>query len=81
VKLKHLIGIAGLTVFLASWIAVGVGFAIHVDKSTWVILVVVAAFATEALIWCIAAVLGLGILEARNRIWRWLRKPFTRMHR
>ena len=79
-KLKHLIGIAGLTAFLASWIAVGLGFAIHVNKSTWVILVVIAAFATEALIWCIAAMLGLGILEARKKIWRWLKKP-SKMHR
>jgi hypothetical protein len=78
VKLKHLIGIAGLTVFLASWIAVGVGYAMHVDKSTWVVLVVIAAFASEALIWCIAAMLGLGIVEARNRIWLWLKKPFRK---
>ena len=79
-KLKYLIGIAGLTAFMASWIAVGVGFAIHVDKSTWVILVVTAAFTTEALIWCIAAMFGLGILEARKGIWRWLKKPFAKMH-
>jgi hypothetical protein len=76
VKLKSLIGIAGLTAFLGSWIAVGVGYLMHVDKSTWVTLVVIAAFATEALFWCVAFMLGVGIVEARHKIWRWLKQPF-----
>ena len=80
-KLKHLVGIAGLTAFLASWIAVGVGYVMHVDKSTWVVLVVIAAIASEALFWCVAFMLGLGIVEARSKIWRWLKKPFHRRHR
>ena len=80
-KLKHVIGIAGLTAFLASWIAVGVGYVMHVDKSTWVVLVVIAAFASEALIWCVAFMLGVGIVEARSKIWGWLKKPFRRRHR
>ena len=78
-KLRNIVGIVGLAVFVASWIAVAVGFAIHVDKRTWVILVVIAAVATEAMIWCSALMLGLGVLEARSRIWRWMRKPFTRI--
>jgi hypothetical protein len=81
VKLKYLIGIAGLTAFLASWIAVGVGYLMHVDKSTWVALVVIAAFASEALVWCIAAMLGLGVVEARKKIWQRLKKPFQGRHR
>jgi hypothetical protein len=81
VKLKHVVGIAGLTAFLASWIGVGVGYLIHVEKSTWVVLVVIAAFATEALFWCVAFMLGLGIVEARGRIWRWLKQPFQRTQR
>jgi hypothetical protein len=81
VKLKHLVGIAGLTAFVASWIAVGVSYLIHVEKSTWVVLVVIAAFATEALFWCIAFMLGVGIVEARSRISGWLKKPFQRRQR
>lgn len=80
-KLKHIIGIAGLAAFLASWVAVGIGYASHVDKSTWVILVIIAAFASEALVWCLAAMFGLRVLGARKEIWQWLKKPFTRMHR
>lgn len=73
-NLKRLVGIAGLTIFLASWIAVGVGYAMQVDKSTWVALVVIAAFATEGLFWCVAFMLGLGMVEARKKIWRWLKE-------
>jgi hypothetical protein len=75
VKLKYLVGIAGLAIFLASWIAVGVGYLVHVEKSTWVALVVIAACASEGLFWCVAFMLGVGIVEARNRIWAWLKDP------
>jgi hypothetical protein len=78
VKLKNLVGMVGLTVFLASWIAVGVAYVMHVDKSTWVTLVVIAAFASEGLFWCVAFMLGVGIVEARNRIWQWLKKSFRK---
>jgi hypothetical protein len=81
VKLKHLIGFVGLIAFLASWIAVGVGYLVHVEKSTWVVLVVIAAFATEGLFWCVAFMLGLGVVEARSKIWGWLKRPFRRKHR
>lgn len=77
-KPRILIAIAGLAVFLASWIAVAVGYALGVDKSTWVLLVVIAACATEALVWCVAFVLGLSLVAARSRIWQWLKKPFRR---
>lgn len=73
-KLKHLIGLVGLLAFLASWIAVGVGYVMHVEKSTWVVLVVIAAFATEGLFWCVAFMLGMGLVEARKKIWRALKK-------
>jgi hypothetical protein len=81
VKLKHVVGIAGLAAFVASWIAVGVGYLIHVDKGTWVILVVIAACASEGLFWCIAFMLGVGIVEARTKIWTWLKQPFRNSSR
>lgn len=77
-KLKHLIDLTGAVVFLAAWAAVGVGYVLHVEVTTWTALVVVAAFASEALIWCLAAMLGLSVFEARRRIWRWLTGPFGR---
>jgi hypothetical protein len=77
-KLKHVIGLTGLAVFLLAWTAVGVGFVLRVDVTTWTILVVIAAFASEALIWCTAAMLGLTVFEARRAIWRFLTRPFRK---
>ena len=57
---------------VAAWAAVGVGYWMEVSRGTWVILVVVAALATEGLFWALAAALGLSVLDARKRIWRWI---------
>lgn len=56
----------------AAWAAVGIGYWMDVSRGTWVILVVVAALATEGLFWALAAALGLSVLDARKRIWRWI---------
>lgn len=77
-KIKHLIGLAGATVFALAWAAVGVGVLTGVDRATWTVLFVVAAFATEGLVWCIAVMLGLSAFEARRRIWRWVSRPFRK---
>jgi cytochrome c biogenesis protein CcdA len=55
---------------VAAWVALGVGLYLDVSRDTRIILAVVAAVATEALFWSIAATLGLSVLEARKRIWR-----------
>ncbi len=57
---------------VAAWGAVAVGYWLEVSRATWVILVVVAAVATEGLFWSVAAALGLSVLDARKRIWRWV---------
>src|SRR5690606_2912955 len=57
---------------VAAWGAVAVGYWLGVSRATWVILVVVAAVATEGLFWSVAAALGLSVLDARKRIWRWV---------
>ena len=77
-KLKHLIGVAGATAFLVAWSVVAAALAIGVDKMTWTILVTIAAFATEAFIWCLAAMLGLSVFDARRKIWRWMTTPLRR---
>jgi hypothetical protein len=77
-KLKHVIGLAGAAAFLAAWTAVAIAFVLRVDPRTWTILVVVAAFASEALVWCLAAMLGLSVFEARRSLWRVLTSPFRR---
>lgn len=55
---------------VAAWVALGVGLWLDVSRQTRIILAVVAALATEALFWSVAATLGLSVLEARKRIWR-----------
>ena len=77
-KLKHLIGLAGGAAFLAAWVAVAIGYLLQVGPATWTLLVVIAAFASEALIWCLAAMLGLTVFEARRAIWRRLAAPFRK---
>jgi hypothetical protein len=72
---KVVLGIAG-AVCLASWIGVGVGVALDADKPVRVVLVVIAAFATEGLFWSIAAVLGVSVVQARKQIWAKLTSPF-----
>ena len=57
---------------VAAWAAVGVGYWMEVSRGTWIILVVVAALTTEGLFWSLAAALGLSVLDARKRIWRWV---------
>ena len=76
--LKHLIGHTGAVVCLAAWTAVGVGYLLHVGVTTWTVLVVIAAVSSEALIWCLAAMLGLSVFEARRAIWRMLTRPFRK---
>ena len=60
-----------------AWAAVAIGAALGVSKTAWVVLVTVAAFATEGAFWGVAAVLGISVIQARGRIWAWLRRPFT----
>jgi cytochrome c biogenesis protein CcdA len=55
---------------VAAWVALGAGIYLDVSRQTRIILAVVAAVATEALFWSVAATLGLSVLEARKRIWR-----------
>jgi hypothetical protein len=55
---------------VCGWIALGVGLYLDVERSTRLILAVVAAVATEALFWTCAAALGVSVFEARKRIWR-----------
>lgn len=66
IALSIAVGVAAV----AAWIALGVGLYLDVSRQTRIILAVVAAVATEALFWSVAATLGLSVLEARKRIWK-----------
>lgn len=66
----------GGAVCVLAWIALGVGLALGVDRATRLVLVTVAALATEGLVWLTALLLGLRMFEARRRLWRKLRDAF-----
>lgn len=66
----------GGVVCLLAWIAVGVGLVLDVDRTTWLVLVTVAAVTSEGLVWLSAALLGLRVFEARQQLWRKLRGLF-----
>lgn len=66
IGLSIAVGVAAV----AAWIALGAGLYMDVSRQTRIILAVVAAVATEALFWSVAATLGLSVFEARKRIWR-----------
>lgn len=69
---KFLWALASLLVVCAvgAWVSLGVGLYLDVERSTRLILAVVAAVATEVLFWTCAAALGVSVFEARKRIWR-----------
>lgn len=60
----------GAAVCLSCWIALVAGLVLGVERSTQLVLVTVAAVATEGLVWLVAAVLGLRVFEARRALWR-----------
>lgn len=69
------IALGGIVCLLA-WLALAVGLAIGVDRTTRLVLVTVAAVATEGLVWLSALLLGLRVFEARRRLWEKLRGVF-----
>ena len=61
-----------------AWGGLLAGFVIGVSKTVWLVLVTAAAIATEVAFWVVAAILGISVVQARGRIWAWLRRPFSR---
>ena len=65
-------------VLVLAWGGLLAGFVIGVSKTAWLVLVTAAAVATEVSFWVVAAILGISVVQARGRIWAWLRRPFSR---
>ena len=63
---------------ILAWGGLFAGFVIGVSKTVWLVLVTAAAIATEVSFWVVAAILGISVVQARGRIWAWLRRPFAR---
>ncbi|WP_058836116.1 hypothetical protein [Luteimonas abyssi] len=68
----------GGVVCLLAWIALGIGLVAGADRTTRLVLVTVAAVATEGLVWLTAALLGLRVFEARRKLWHALRARVQR---
>jgi hypothetical protein len=75
---KKLALYAVAVVLVLAWGGLLAGFMIGVSKTVWLVLVTAAAVATEVSFWVVAAVLGISVVQARGRIWTWLRRPFKR---
>ncbi len=69
----------GAIVCLLAWVAMGIGLALDVEFTARLVLVTIAAVATEALIWLTAGAFGLSVFEARRSIWRYLRDAPKRL--
>jgi len=76
-KTKRWLLIGGGIVCLLCWLALGIGLVLDTPRNTLIVLVTVAAVATEGLFWLAAAVLGVTVFQARHRIWRWLTRRST----
>jgi hypothetical protein len=72
-----LIAIA-VSVCALSWVALAIGLLLGVGFTPRVVLATAAALSTEALVWIVAAVLGLRAFEARQRIWQRLKSIVAR---
>lgn len=70
---------SGAVVCLLAWLALAIGLALDVEFTERLVLVTVAAVATEALIWLTAGTFGLSVFEARRSIWRYLRDAPKRL--
>jgi hypothetical protein len=71
--------VAGLgTVCAASWLAVCVGFFVRFSLRIWTVIVSAAAISTEALLWVMAAALGVAVIQARHRLWASVVKPLRK---
>lgn len=57
---------------VVAWVALGVGLYLKVETGPRFGLAIAAALSTEALFWTMAALLGVSVVEARKRIWRWI---------
>lgn len=71
---RRLILGTGCVFFVAAWVACLIGYLYGVDTAQWVVLVTIAAIATESLVWCAAAALGVTVIQARRNIWQWVVK-------
>ena len=74
---KTVIWCVGIVVVVA-WLSLGVGLAAGVDREAWFIWVTAVALVTEVAIWIVAATLGIAVVQARQRIWQWIRRPSER---
>lgn len=73
---KRWLLLVGGVLCLISWVALGLGLFMDAPRNTLLLLATFAALATEGLFWVAAAVLGITVFQARQRIWGWLsRRP------
>ena len=65
----------GVVIALA-WLSLGLGMAMDLERTTWVVWVTTVAVVTEIGIWLVAATLGVAVVQARKQIFGWFMRPF-----
>ncbi len=68
---KLLLGGFALVV-IAAWAATAVVFLLEFPQGVRYGALFIAAIATEGIFWAAAIVLGVSVVESRQRIWRWM---------
>lgn len=63
-------------VCVLSWLALGAGILLEVGTGTMIVLVSIAAVATEGTIWLAALLLGVSAYQVRRQLWENVRRRF-----
>ena len=72
-KYKKIVLYVAIAACLLSWIGVGVGFMMDMERNVAIGLVTTAAITTEALFWAVAFVFGMSVYESRRKIGVWVK--------
>jgi hypothetical protein len=71
-KIMWMIAAVLAVVAVAGWVTFFIGLGLKFDKPVIVAILTVTALSMEALMWTIAASIGVTVFETRRRIWRFL---------
>ncbi len=58
------------TVAVLAWGTFGLGLVLDFERPVMFLIAIVGAFALEAIMWTMAAALGITVFQARKRIWQ-----------
>lgn len=63
---------------IAAWLSLLVAFQLDLSRGTKIVWVTAVALITEGAIWISAAVAGVAVIQQRQKIFRFLTRPFRK---